>query len=81
VTKPSRRQRVALVILPPLLLASTVPAYRWLGARLGPKWGYFAGFLFTGRAGACSSPSGSWDHGGCVTCAGMSAPALDGPQG
>ena len=39
-------KRVALVLLPPLLLASTVPAYRWLGARLDPKRGYFAGFLF-----------------------------------
>ena len=39
-------KHVALVILPPLLLASTVPAYRWLGARLGPKKGYFTGFLF-----------------------------------
>ena len=38
-------KRVALVILPTLLLASTVPAYRWLGARLGPKKGYFTGFL------------------------------------
>jgi hypothetical protein len=37
---------VALVLLPPLLLASTVLAYRWLSARLGPKLGYFAGFLF-----------------------------------
>jgi uncharacterized protein len=40
-----RSKDVALMLLPPLLLASTTAGYRVFAARLGPRWGYFAGFL------------------------------------
>ena len=40
-----RSTDVALVLLPPLLLASTTAGFRVFAARLGPKWGYFTGFL------------------------------------
>jgi hypothetical protein len=39
-------KKVALLIAPWLLLASTTPVFRWLAARFGPKRGYFGGFLF-----------------------------------
>lgn len=44
--KSSERRQVALVIAPPVLLASTYLCYQRLVARLGRKAGYLGGFLF-----------------------------------
>jgi uncharacterized protein len=39
-------EQIVLVLTPPFLLLSTYFAYRFLAGRLGPRWGYLAGFLF-----------------------------------
>src|SRR5215212_8495160 len=42
----SAMKKLALLLTPWLLLASTTTVFRRLAARLGPKGGYFGGFLF-----------------------------------
>jgi membrane protease YdiL (CAAX protease family) len=39
-------KKIALILTPWLLLASTASVFRRLAARFGPKRGYFGGFLF-----------------------------------
>jgi hypothetical protein len=38
--------QIALLIAPPLLLATTYAAYQLLLRRYGKKWSYLGGFLF-----------------------------------
>jgi hypothetical protein len=38
--------QIALLIAPPLLLATTYPVYQLLLRRYGKKWSYLGGFLF-----------------------------------